>query len=357
MAPSANKTRRRVSLALQGSGAHGAFTWGVLDRLLDDEGIDIAAISGTSSGAMNAVALAAGLVQSGRQGAREVLRRFWRAASPRKWLGLLHRTPWDHATADWGLHHSPAFMAFDALSRMVSPYLFNPANINPLYDALVREIDFAAVQSSEAVRLFISATNARSGREHVFTNDELTADAVMASASLPQLFQAVEINGEPYWDGGFVGNPALAPLVRRADAADLLIVQISPLERSGVAQTAPEILDRMGEIAFNRNLLSELRSIRFVNRRIDQGELDARHYRRMRLHMVSGDAVLRDLNTSSKLNPDWTFLQHLHDEGWQAADDWLAENSKQIGRQSTLDVGRLLGAADPASRTHDHAHE
>lgn len=337
-----SKSPKPISLALQGGGSHGAFTWGVLDCLLQDERIAIAAISGTSAGAMNAVVLADGLQKGGREGAREALRTFWEAASRATWLSVIQRAPWDRMTGNWSLNGSPGYLFADFITRLASPYELNPFHFNPLQDFLARHIDFDAVRGCAAIQLFISATNVRTGRVRTFTNRELSPSAVMASACLPNLFPAVEIDGESYWDGGYAGNPALHPLIYRCDARDIVIVQINPVSASTVPRTARAILDRVNEITFNASLLAELRAIRFVARQLDAGHLDPAQYKRMLMHRIDGEAELQALDASSKLNAEWPFLQMLHDKGERTARAWLERNFEQIGHNSTLDLDGLF---------------
>lgn len=332
-----------VSLALQGGGSHGAFTWGVLDRLLEDERIEIKAISGTSAGAMNAVVLADGVYKGGRDGARAALRRFWQNASRSAVLSLVQRTPWDKLTGNWSMNHSPGYLVVDMITRLASPYTLNPLGLNPLQDFLDEHVDFDAVHACDAVQLFISATNVRTGRVRVFDNRDLTSRAVMASACLPNLFPAVEIDGEGYWDGGYSGNPALHPLIYNSDVRDIVIVQINPTEVPEIPRTAREILERVNEITFNSSLLAELRAIRFVTRQLAAGHLDPKMYKTMHIHSIDGEADLHGLGASSKLNAEWAFLQMLFDRGRGAAERWLAQNFEQIGQRSTLDLDAVLG--------------
>lgn len=335
-------TPKPITLALQGGGSHGAFTWGVLDRLLEDERIDIKAISGTSAGAMNAVVLVDGMEKGGRAGARAALQRFWRDASRSAWLSLIQRTPWDWLTGNWSMNNSPGYLMADLLGRLASPYDLNPMGLNPLQGFLDEHVDFACVHRCTSVRLFISATNVRTGRVQVFGNHDLSSSAVMASACLPTLFQAVEIDGEAYWDGGYTGNPALHPLIYNCDERDIVIVQINPINVPQVPRTAREILDRVNEITFNSSLLAELRAIRFVTRQLEAGHLDPNIYKHLLMHSIDGDADLGKLGASSKLNAEWAFLQLLFDRGRRTTDTWLERNFEQIGQSSTLDLDAML---------------
>jgi NTE family protein len=335
---------KRIELALQGGGAHGAFTWGVLDRVLEDGRIEVAALSGTSAGAMNAVALADGLTRGGRDGAREALARFWRAVSDAARFSPVRRGPLDVLLGRWSLDASPGYIAMDLLSRIASPYDLNPLDVNPLRDVVAGEIDFDRVNRCDAAKVFVTATNVRTGLPRVFRQGEITLDAVMASACLPTLFKAVEIGGEAYWDGGFMGNPVLFPLVDESDCRDLVIVQINPIRRDALPRSAADILNRMNEITFNASLIKELRAISLLRQLIEAEGLEQERYRDMRLHRIGGEG-LEHLSVSSKLNAEWEFLCHLRDLGRAAADRWLAENFDALCVRSTFDPGTLFGEA------------
>ncbi|MEE4295739.1 MAG: patatin-like phospholipase family protein [Wenzhouxiangella sp.] len=336
------KKPKSVNLALQGGGAHGAFTWGVLDRLLEDGSLTFEAISGTSAGAMNAVVLADGWVQGGQDGAREALERFWRAVAKAATASPLQRNPFNRLFGDWSLDNSPGYLFFDVVSRLASPYELNPLNLNPLRDLLEAQVDFERVESCNRIKLFLTATNVHTGRARVFKTDEITADVVLASACLPFLFQAVEIEGVPYWDGGYLGNPALWPFFNACSSEDVLLVQINPLEREETPKTARDILNRLNEITFNASLMKELRAIEFVSRLIDSGQLDSADYKQIRLHRIHDDEAMTQLSASSKLNAEWDFLRYLKDLGRQATDRWLEETLGDIGQRSSVDINQLF---------------
>lgn len=326
-----------INLALQGGGAHGAFTWGVLDWLLERELFTIEGVSGTSAGAMNAVALAAGMHEGGEEGARAALHRFWKAVSDGAWLSPIRRTPLDVIMGQWSLDMSPSFLAFDIASRFASPYEFNPLNINPLREVVEETVDFDAVNACERMKVFISATNVHSGKIKVFSGEEITLDAVMASACLPHLFQAVEIDGVPYWDGGYMGNPPLFPLFGATGTPDTVLVQINPVERRETPRTAREILNRLNEITFNSTLLREMRAIEFVTRLIEDGKLDRKDYQKVHIHRISAEG-LKPLQASSKVNAEWRFLTHLRDIGRQAAEQWADAHYDSVGTRSSVDL-------------------
>ncbi|MBB3189690.1 patatin-like phospholipase family protein [Halomonas cerina] len=333
--------KKRIDLALQGGGAHGAFTWGVLDRLLEDERIEIEAISGTSAGAMNGVVMADALTRGDRHTARQALRDFWQAVSRAGMASPIRRTPLDMLTGNWSLDYSPGYLAMDLMSRLVSPYQFNPFDVNPLRDIVASRVDFARVRACQDLELFVTATNVRSGKQRVFRREEMSLDAVMASACLPTVFQAVEIDGEAYWDGGYTGNPTLTPLLYDCSAGDILLVQITPMYRSEVPQTAAEILNRLNEITFNTALIKEVRTIVMLQKLLGDHDIDIGCYQEARLHHLSGDEVLSHLSVSSKLNAEWAFLCHLHDLGRTTTEAWLAEHFDDLGQHSSLDLERV----------------
>lgn len=327
-----------INVALQGGGAHGAFSWGALDALLADERVEIEALSGTSAGAMNAVVLADGLARGGRDAAREALHDFWYAVSEAGQASPIKRSPFNMLLGDWSLDNSPTYLMFDMMSRVASPYDINPLNLNPLKDLLERTVDFERVRHCDDVKLFISTTNVETGRPKVFEGPELTADMVMASACLPLMFQAVEIDGTPYWDGGYMGNPVLYPFFHRCASHDIVVVQINPIRRPGAPKTAHGILNRVNEITFNASLLREYRAIDFVTRLLDQGHLDPEHYHRMLLHRIEAEEELNPLGSSSKMNAEWPFLEHLFKLGQASARTWLDAHYDDIGERPSIDL-------------------
>jgi NTE family protein len=327
-----------IELALQGGGAHGAFTWGVLDYLLGDDRVGIEGICGTSAGAMNAVVLADGLDQGGREGAREALDRFWATVSRSAMFSPLQRTPLDRLSGRWTLDNSPGFIIFDLFSRLVSPYQFNPLDINPLRMQLSALVDFEHVRHAEGIKLFVAATNVRTGKQKIFRREEMTVDMVMASACLPFMFHAVEIEGEAYWDGGYMGNPALFPLVEECGGRDIVIVQINPVLREDLPRKAGDILNRVNEISFNAALIKEVRTIALLKKLVEAQNLEEDQFKDVFFHRINADPELKELGVSSKLNAEWAFLKHLRDVGFRAAKAWLDENYGELGNRSTLDV-------------------
>jgi NTE family protein len=329
-----------IDLALQGGGAHGAFTWGVLDRLLEEPWLRIDGISGTSAGAMNAAVLADGHAARGAAGARAALEAFWQRVSQAALLSPLRRTPLDVLLGRWTLDHSPAFVAMDLASRLFSPYDLTPAGFNPLREILAQSVDFRRLAEAP-IKVFVTATNVRTGRGRVFRNRMLTPEVLLASACLPTLFQAVEIEGEPYWDGGYSGNPTITPLVRECTSKDTILVQINPVERPGTPRTARDILNRLNEVSFNAVLLKELRMIGMLRQVADPGDCEGALWASMRIHRVASDAMA-DLGYSSKLNAEWDFLRMLREEGRAAAEAFLAAHGEDLGRRSSLDLDLLL---------------
>ena len=327
---------KKISLALQGGGAHGAFTWGVLDQLLSDGRLTIEGISGASAGAVNAVMLADGLARGGREEARKRLAEFWRAASLGGNLSGPQRAVLDRLLAFFPIQGLPMQTFVDNVSRFLSPYDLNPLDINPLKDLITRSVDFDAVRAFADLRLFVSATNVHTGTARVFTRAEITAEVVMASAALPFVFKAVEIDGVPYWDGGYSGNPAILPLMQNDVGTDVLVVQINPVERAATPTSARDILHRINEITFNSSLAAELNTIALIGQLIDKGQLKpAAGYRRVNLHRIA--LTGRRLSEGSRLKTDYDFFEMLHRAGRRAAWRFLEEHFDDIGTRSTIE--------------------
>ena len=340
--PEAARPRPRLNLALQGGGSHGALTWGVLDALLEDGQWQFDGVSGTSAGAMNAVALAHGFAQAAQQHkdpedahlagcalARESLTRLWEGVGA---LGSL----------TWGTPLTAANPLVGMMSQWFSPYQTNPLGINPLRKLLEREVDFSLLCSARTgvvgPKVFVCATNVRTGRGEIFFGRRLSADAVMASACLPMLFKAVEIEGEAYWDGGYSGNPALHPLIYQTETSDILLVQINPVEHLDVPSSASEIMERMNEVTFNASLLAELRAIEFVRRLLAEGKLDARRYKSVRMHRIDGGSVLAPFGADSKLRADLAFVRKLFALGRTVGQEWLHAHRKDVGVRPSIKI-------------------
>ncbi len=343
--PGAGKPARQeiktINLALQGGGAHGAFTWGVLDRLCEEPRLAIEGISATSAGAMNGAVFTSGLAAGGRDGAREALDSYWKRVAKAGEMSPLAPGLFDKLFG-FSQDQSPAFLAFDLMTRMLSPYQFNPLNLNPLRAILQQSVDFELLRSDACpVKLFLSATNVRTGKVKIFENREITADAVLASSCLPFLFQAIEIDGEAYWDGGYMGNPAIFPLIYGCNSHDVVIVHINPIERKKLPRTASEIMNRINEISFNSSLMREMRAVSFVTKLIDDGKLDDPSFSRMLIHAIAADDIMSGLGVASKMSTEWEFLTGLRDTGRAGAGAWIAQNFDQLGKRSTVDIGTL----------------
>jgi NTE family protein len=396
--PTRRNTEAPLDLALQGGGSHGAFTWGVLDRLLEDDSLLIDGVSGTSAGALNAAVMATGWAEAGRQGARAALKAFWLDVAGQNhcfgspaaaWPHVYGSNPFASLAGVMGLPGLPGAGGTKVLGgiggmggtavaggadlwaglmsrsnpmmawtqqflRAFSPYQFNPFDINPLRDVVARHVHEPALRDGP-LSLFVTATAVRTGQPRVFHRDDVSIDGLLASACLPQLFRAVELDGEPYWDGGYSGNPAIWPLIYETAAIDVLLVKINPLVRPDVPHSADEIADRVNEITFNAGLVAEMRAIGFVQRLVQEGRLSEGEYKDLRLHMIADEEGLALLHPSSKLNTDRSFLEHLHGLGREAATRWLASHRDAIGVRSTLDPAATFLAprrpAQPVSPT------
>lgn len=335
---------RKVNLALQGGGSHGAFTWGVLDRLLEDERLEVEGISGTSAGAINGALLAYGLLTGGRQTARDLLHRLWRRLAKANGFGPLSPSWLSGLTGDPHLDSHPVYAGFDMMIRMMSPYQFNPLGLNPMQDVLRGLIDFDVLRKATDVRLYVSATNVSQGKLKVFAGEELSADCLLASACLPFLVQAVQIDGQHYWDGSYMGNPTIYPLIHECRSRDIVVVQVTPIIRPDIPTTPTAIIDRVNEISFNSTYMRELRAVELINRLIGEGRLTEEEagMKSVHLHRIEAEERMADLGVSSKLNADWGFLTELRDLGRAAAGTWLEERFDSLGTESTFEAGRFF---------------
>jgi len=335
------KPEKSVNLGLQGGGSHGAFTWGVLDRILEDGRITIDGICATSAGAMNACVLAYGMQQGGAEKAREDLHDFWwKIHKEGTKYKFPTQMPWQKMLS-WNMDNDISYFMLDSMSRMFSPYQLNPMDINPLRDILEETIDFEVLRNCDCVKLFISATNVRTGKVKVFNTDEITRDVVMASACLPLMFKAVEIEGEHYWDGGYMGNPALFPLFYKTDSRDVIIVHVNPVACPDVPTTAQDIMNRVNEISFNSSLLKEMRAIAFVKKLVEHDMLKDEHkndFKDILVHSIRADDALGDLGAASKFDLDWDFLTGLRDKGRATTDAWLDAHYDDLGVRDSVDL-------------------
>lgn len=342
----ARPTRRPICLALQGGGAHGAFQWGVLDRLLEADVLDIRAVTAASAGAMNAAALISGLAHGGAEGGRTALDKLWRETNQSGGKNVFGDSSiWSSAMSPSWLTDSPFWKASETLAMAMSPYEFNPFNLNPLNRVLKASIDFEAVRASD-IKLFVAATAVRHAKSRIFTSAEITDQVLLASSCLPHLFQAVTIEGEPYWDGGYLANPPLWPLFYEDTPDDILLMTLNPFERREAPRAAGEIVDRLNEVVFNAPLAAELRAVAFVQELIQEGRLvpSARdRYRNILMHAIEADGWLGDLSLGSKFNTEWTFLNDLKARGRAAADEWLGSCVDSVGRTSSVDLQARFG--------------
>ncbi len=334
-----SKEEKKVGVALQGGGAHGAFTWGVLDRLLEEDDFVADAMCGTSAGAVNAVTCAYGLHIGGAQKAKELLEELWRKIAMSGSF-LFKPGIFDKAYSNGDIYNSPGYMMFNAITQVLSPYNFNPFNYNPLRDILNELIDFDELHAYNKKKLFICATNVKTNRAKIFTNNDITVDSVLASACLPFLFQAVEIAGEYYWDGGYMGNPPIFPLITNTNLRDIVLVKINSININSVPTTARDIADRVNEISFNSSLINEMKLIHYRNELIRNGILktDNKENREIYVHTISGYEALSQLSHSSKMNTSWEFLQELKQKGREIADNWIRKDFAEVGLKSTFDV-------------------
>lgn len=330
--------KKTINIALQGGGSHGAFAWGVLDRLLEEPGIAVEGVVGTSAGAMNAAVMAYGLTVGGNEGARAKLAEFWRAISETAQFSLLQPSWLDRSQSPGSLDHSPGYLFVDVLSRLFSPYELNPLNHNPLRDVLSRVIDFDALRAGGKVKFFTCAANVLTGRLRIFECHEQSVDTVLASACLPLIFQAVEVNGEHYWDGGYMGNPPIFPLIYKCESRDVVLIMINPIAIDKVPTGAREIMDRIKTLSFNSSLMREMRAINFVSRLVDNGFDDGGRLKRMLIHCIDAEEKMRELGESSKLNASWDFLMYLRELGRERGEAFLNAHYDKLGRESSTPI-------------------
>lgn len=330
--------RKHVNLALQGGGSHGAFAWGVLDRLLEDERIAVEGIVGTSAGAMNAAVVAYGLALGGNEGARSALARFWNAVAELGTCSIMQPSWIDRLMSRGSLDFSPGWTMMDNLSRMLSPYQLNPADYHPLRDILSEQIDFEELRQSKKVKLFVCACNVMTNRLRVFAQSDMSVEAVLASACLPSMFQAVEINGEYFWDGGYMGNPPIFPVIYNCTSADVVLIMINPIQIEQLPQSARAILDRVQTLSFNSSLMREMRAISFVNRLVDSGFDDGGRLKKIRIHCVDAENEMRNLGVSSKCNTEREFLHWLFELGRERGEAFLRDHFDKISRESSTSI-------------------
>ncbi len=346
----AKEGAKKINLAFQGGGSHGAVTWGVADRLLEDDRLDIDSISGSSAGAVNAAAVAYGLHKGGCEGARQSLDHLWsRISEAGEIYSPVRANPFPMNFGPDDLVNAFTYQMFDTVTRAFSPYQLNPFDINPLREILEDCIDFKSLSKCTTTKLFIAATNVRSGKVHIFHTRDASTKVVCASACLPFLFKAVEIKGEHYWDGGYMGNPVLFPFFYEAQTSDIMIVHVNPIERDEVPVTASDIMNRVNEISFNSSLLRELRAISFVQRLLDNDWIKDEYrdrLRNIRIHSIRSDQALENFDVSTKFRTDWAFLTGLKQKGRDIAAAWLDEHFDKIGKESSVDLHAMFATGE-----------
>ncbi len=334
---------KHISVALQGGGSHGAFTWGVMHRLMSEPRLYIDGISGTSAGAMNAVVFADGFLKGKRQGAIDGLRVFWERVSRMSPIPRMIPRGIPGLSDGWAVDNDPTFMMLDFMTRLMAPRQFNPLKLDPLGDLLRELVDFEQLRAHPEVKLFVTASNVRTCKSRIFRTPEITAATLMASACLPLLFEAVEVDGEFYWDGGYLGNPAIYPLIHECESSDVVLVQINPLNRPDVPVTSRDILNRINEMTFNASLVREMHGFATISQLVESGALNDDRYVAVRFHEISAEAELADMGALSKMNTEPAFLNHLHQMGYEAADRWISENFDRIGWESTFNLMERFG--------------
>lgn len=323
--------KKKVALALQGGGAHGSFAWGVADRLLEDGRFDILGVSGTSAGGMNAAAIVQGLIKGGPEAARALLKDYWKSMSElaRKLSPKLDN-PFNKQN-DYNLDKKPSYILNEHLKSYFSPYDLNPANLNPFADFLKSFFDFPAVRDSSDRKIFLGTTHVKTGKIKVFTNRDFSSDVLMASACLPFLFQAVQIDGEYYWDGGYIANPAIYPLINSCDCDDVIVLQLRNTYCNELPKKMADIENRLKEITYNGCLVHEMRAIYFITKLIDEGKIKEGAIKRVNMHVIKNEDSFKGLNLSSAMNTDWDFLMMLFNEGRKTADRWIAQHFDKVG--------------------------
>jgi NTE family protein len=334
-----NGKTKRVAIAMQGGGSHGAFSWGVMDRLLEDGRFEIEGLTGTSAGGMNAAAVVQGMMKGGNQGAREEMREFWKAISDSGKNSMLNnRGPIDKMLGKYTMYHSPGYIMFDYLSRIFSPYELNPMQVDPLKDVIMKSFDFDALRQYKGMKLFLCATHVYTGKLRIFSLDELRPECLLATACLPTIHNAVMVDGEYYWDGGFIGNPVFFPLIYDCETPDIIMIQLNPTVREKLPKTTREISDRLNEVTNNASVVREMRAISFISDLIDDGVIPKDKMKRVFMHVIEDEEVFMELGWSSKLNTEWEFFTYLFEKGRIAADKWIKTNYDKIGKESTAPI-------------------
>lgn len=333
-----NSDKKYLSIAMQGGGAHGAFTWGTLDRLLEESNLVVEGVSGTSAGGMNAVATAQGIMEGGNEGARVKLKQYWDTMADAGTGSIFKPGMLDRMMNKFTLHNSPGFLMFDFMCKILSPYQMNPLGSDPLKDVVMSLFDFEKLNKYKDVKIFLAATHVFTGKLRVFTNHELSVDTMLATACLPTIHNAVLVEGEYYWDGGFIGNPVIYPLIYECETPDIMILKLNPTHRRKLPITASEIGDRLNEITNNTSIVREMRSMHFITKLIDNGIADPKKLKRTHVHLIENESTFQELGWSSKLNTEPEFFKFLFESGRITTDKWLEKNYDSIGKKTTADV-------------------
>lgn len=329
---------KKIAIGLQGGGSHGAFSWGVLDAIFADERIDIIGLSGTSAGGMNAAAALQGFNKNGRQGARDELRRFWKMVHSRSSNLPMPTNSFQSIMGNYSLRGSPMYAWVNMLRDFYSPYETNPLDINPLKNIVHDFFDFDILHKSSKMKIFLCATHVKSGKMHIFKGKELSENALLASSCLPSLFKAVDVNGEYYWDGGYVGNPAIYPLIYNCPTKDIAIVQLTQGYRDKLPTTADAIMDRHREITYNACLVREMRAIHLISSLVEKGMITDKSIKKLNMHVIRNTDLFEELDLSSAMNTDWKFLEHLFQAGFESGQQWITDHYDDIGIKSSADL-------------------
>lgn len=330
--------KKKVALALQGGGSHGAFTWGVLDALFEDGRFDVEGVVGTSAGGMNATATIQGLIDNGSQGARKKLNELWHAIGEQGKNSPLKPHAHKKLVHNYDISDTPAFWMMQFLSGFMSPYQLSPHAGHPLESVIEKLFNFKVLKNSTDHKLFLCATHVATGKLKVFTGQELCKEAVLASACVPTLFKAIEINGEFYWDGGFIGNPAIYPLIYNCETPDIIMIQIRRVHDPVVPTTAHDIHNRLGEITQNSCLTREMRAISFITKLLDNGTIPEGKLKRLNMHMIRDDAFFGGIDRASGFCADPDFLDYLFKAGRRTGKQWIDENYEDVGKRTTAKI-------------------
>ncbi len=343
----AGKAKKLVAIACQGGGSHGAFTWGVLDKILEDDRFEIEGMTGTSAGGMNAVAVAQGLARGGSQEARATLKLFWdRVSESGKKSSINNRGPIDKHLNNWTMYNSPGFVMFEFLRRIHSPDKLNPMKADPLRDVIKKTFDFKFLRNQKVCKVFLCATHVFTGKLTVFKTEELKIESLLATACLPTIHDAVLVNGEYYWDGGFIGNPVMSPLIHDCETCDIILIQLNPTIRKKLPKSAREISDHLNKITNNSAVTREISGMHFINKLQDEGVIPEGVMKRVHLHLIEDESTFQELGWGSKLNTEAEFFDYLFTSGRDTATAWIKENYDNIGKRTTATIREYFTGND-----------